>query len=465
MQPVTLVNIVQAIQGRAIRRNTPDTLATGIAHDSRQVKPGDVFWALSGETHDGHNFLEQAETAGAIACVVQSGRGGQARGPLIEVDSPLQALLQFAAWYRNQQTTRIIGVTGSVGKTTTRELIHAALSGGLTGMRSQKNYNTEIGVPLTLLELRQDHHYAVVEMGARRIGDIQLLAETARPEIGVITAIAPAHLETFGDLEGVLQGKGELLEALPASGWAILSGDHELPRRLAPRARCRVLWVGEMIDNHVRASGVEVGSRGLSFRVDQQPFEVPIWGRQALTGALAAVAIGREFGLTDRQIAAGLQQFQPVSGRGAVRVCGDWTVIDDTYNASPASMRAACELLGNWPGASRRILVLGEMRELGPDTRRYHQELGAFAAGSGVDVILAYGERASDVVHGACEAGFPQRSAESFEDLRELQQQLRERLVPMSVVLVKGSRSMRMERVVDWLEEWKTEGEPTPVMV
>jgi UDP-N-acetylmuramoyl-tripeptide--D-alanyl-D-alanine ligase len=453
MDPVRLSQLVAATRGSAPALTSGHRDFDRIELDSREVQPGDVFWAMRGERQDGHNFVGEAFERGAAACVVEHIHGIEAHNALIQVDDTRNALRDFAHWYRRRQDVLVVGVTGSVGKTTTREMVHAVLGASHHGIRSRENFNNEIGLPLTLLDIDDGHEFAVLEMGARRIGDIQALAHIAEPEVGVITTIAPAHLETFGSLQGVAQGKGELFEALPAHGFAVMSGDDESLQPVARRAACRVIRVGMGRDNDVRTTGIEVSPRGLSFQVDGHWYETPAMGRHMLIPALCALAIGREVGMDADAIAAGLRNLELPPGRCRSERCGAWTVIDDTYNASPASMRAACELLRDWPGANKKLLIVGDMLELGESVADFHRELGDRAVRAKVDRLLAFGPHAGCVVSGARDAGLPTHCVAECHDLDSLLAVLDCWLAPGDVALVKGSRGMRMERVVEWFRQ------------
>lgn len=465
MHPVSLPSLVTATHGQLV--GTEDRFAkfTRVEIDSRGIRPGDIFWALRGEHHDGHSFLAEARLHGAGLAVVQrdrlaqsqeaweAGSGQSPRPSLIVVEDTLTALAKFASWYRSQQEGLVIGVTGSFGKTTTREMIHAVLSGTHPGVRSLKNFNNHIGLPLSLLELDQSHEFAVLEMGASAVGEIAMLAEIAQPEVGVITGIGLAHVVGFGSPEQIVLGKGELLEALPATGFAILPGDDPVTRRMADRSSCPVLFVGESDDNHVCATNVRVANQRLTFEVDHVEYEVPATGRHFLRAALSALTIAREIGLTASEIAAGFANFQSAPGRCQVHQIGSWTVIDDTYNANPASMHAACETLRDWQGANKRLLITGDMLELGTHTEQAHVDLGRAAAEARVDGLLVCGTQAEHVVRGALAGGLRPSRLAQCDHLEILLTVLDCVLEPNDVLLVKGSRGMRMERVVQWLRE------------
>ena len=453
MVRVKLTDLLHATHGTPVGLETDHLDISRICTDSREIQPGDIFWALTGPQHDGHNFIPQAFDRGATACVASASFSPSRYYPTILVNNTLRALGDLAQWHRQQQDALVIGVTGSVGKTSTREMIHAVLSQSHTGTRSRKNYNNEIGLPLSLLDISRDDDFAVLEMGAGKVGDIRDLCELAGPEIGVITTIAPAHLSSFGSLEAVAQGKGELLEALPYHGFAVLNGDDERLRHLAHRAACRTIFVGEQRHNHVIPDNVSIGQGRLQFVLDHQHYTVPTPGRHSLTAALSALAIGREIGMSPRDMAAGLVNYIPPPGRCQIHKLPQFTIIDDTYNASPASMRAASELLQQWPAAAAKIFIAGDMLELGTDAPLYHYELGQQLGQKSFDRLLTWGNHAEIVVQGAIAAGMSRHRLAACHDLETLFTNLDCWLEPEAVILVKGSRGMRMERVVAWLQQ------------
>ncbi len=455
MERVSVEELSAAIGGKAAGC---DNLRTGFDHvvtDSRTVRAGDLFWALRGETHDGHDFANDALRRGAAACVVRSDRAREIRGPFIVVNDTLHALWKFARWQRDRQEALVIGVTGSVGKTTTREMIHAVLSTRHRGIQSPKNYNNHVGLPLSVLDIDATHEFAVLEMGASAVGEIRDLAGIAAPEVGVVTKIGVAHLTGFGSEKQILQAKGELVEAIPPTGFVVLSGDDPKTRSLSQRANCPVILVGEGTGNNLRATAVSTEPGCVRFRVEGRNYEVPATGKHHLTAALAAMAIAREIGLTSQEVAEGLRNFAPVAGRSRFERIGPWGVIDDTYNANPSSMQAACETLKFWKGSGQRILVVGDMLELEPRTAELHRELGRQAAGSHLDYLLAFGEQSDQVVRGARESGMDPHRLAQCENLDALLATLDCWIEPGDVLLVKGSRGMRMERVLEWLQQHK----------
>ncbi len=455
MERLSLLDLMQATGGRLADVPSADLPFYRVMIDSRETRPGDVFLAIRGDRVDGHDFCAQAIERGAVLSVTAASRADDVAGPKLIVDDTIHALGKFATWYRSTLDALVIGVTGSVGKTTTRDLIHAALASEYEGLRSRKNFNNTIGLPLTMLDIEHQHEFAVLEMGAGRVGDIRELADIARPEVGVVTAIGPAHLASFGSLEAIIRGKGELLEALPTSGFAVLPGDDPILRQMADRAPCPVIFVGEGDDNHLQATRVRASFEGLRFEVDGCEFDVPVFGRHHLTNVLCAIAIAREIGVSTQSLIQGLSYFRPVEGRSFLKTIGSWTVIDDTYNASPKAVVAACEMLREleMPGIGQRILVLGDMRELGSSAASEHEQIGALAAKLKIDLLLACGEHADDFAHGAERAGMDRHRIAAAPDIETAKAVLDCWLEPGDAILVKGSRATRMERIVDWLAE------------
>lgn len=454
MERFSLRDLSQATGGRLRDVDAGDARFDHVMTDSRDIQPGQLFWALKGEHHEGHDFCHEALEKQARLCVVSTDRADSIRGPVLIVDDTLRALGRFAHWHRCRSDALVIGITGSVGKTTTREFVFAALNSQFQGIRSRKNFNNLIGLPLSLLDLDHAHEFAALEMGASALGDIRELCQIGRPEIGVVTAIGPAHLQSFGSIEGIIQTKGELLEELPSTGFAVLPGDNEIVRQMADRAPCQVIFVGEGDDNHIRATDVQVLPGRLQFRCEGERFDIPVNGRHVLSNALCAIGIGLEVGVPVRTLAAGLSRFVPAPGRAGLSQIGPWTVIDDTYNASPLSVAAGCRMLRDFelPAVRQRYLVLGDMRELGDTSVHEHEQIGRLAADLKLDRVLACGQFAADVARGARQAGMKSHQITAASDVETLLTVLDCWLEPDDMLLVKGSRSTRMERVIEWLK-------------
>ena len=329
---------------------------------------------------------------------------------VLQVDDTTQALQRAADWQRSCFTGRVIAVTGSAGKTTTRQMIDKVLSSRFTGTASPQNYNNHLGVPLSILRWQESDAYAVIEMGASARGEIAELCRLARPALGVITNIGTAHLGSFGGPAAIAQAKGELLEALPSDGLAVLNGDDRQLRRIAERSRAVIEWCGRSGDCDVMATDVRSADGHLQFVVDQQPFSMPVWGRHHLTSALAAIAVGRAFGLSVAEISQALSDFEPPPMRCEVSSFGAARVINDAYNSNPLAMRAALEVLREDPSMGQRIVVCGDMRDLGTEAPRLHRQTGdEVVTVCGADLLVACGEHADDMVAGAIAAGMPSK--------------------------------------------------------
>jgi UDP-N-acetylmuramoyl-tripeptide--D-alanyl-D-alanine ligase len=425
----------------------------GAAVDSRDVRPGMAFVALPGEHTDGHRFLAQAVEAGAAALLVTrppADPGSLGDVTVVRVPDGLAALAALASAWRRRFDPLVVGVTGSIAKTSTKEAIAAVLGRRFRTLKNEGNQNNEIGLPLTVLGLGPEHGAAVFEMGMYVGGEIADLARIARPSIGVVTAVQAVHLSRIGSLEAIEAAKGELLEALPASGTAILNADDPIVRRMGARSAARPLSYGFVEDADVGAEGVSsAGLDGMSFmlraRGERRAVAIPTLGRLSVHNGLAAAAVGLAAGMSLAEIGDGLAQGWSAPHRVAAMRLGDITVIDDSYNASPGSVRAALEVLADLPG--RRVAVLGEMLELGEGHETGHLAVGE-AAASVVDLLIVVGTDAEGIVEGAMAAGLPAERILAAEDATAALDALRPRLRDRDVVLVKGSRGIGLDGVV-----------------
>ncbi len=439
--------------------------------DSRQVRAGDLFVALRGEHFDGHQFVEAAFRSGAVGAVVQDQfqaapppakrtgrRPARATSILLGVSDPLRAFQQMAAHHRRRFDIPLVAVTGSNGKTTTKDMVARVLAQRWRVLESEGNLNNRIGVPQTLLRLTSRHQAAVVEMGVDQKGQTTRLCEIAAPTIGVITNIGPDHLEFFGSLEVSAQAKGELLDLLPPDGAAVLNADDAHFEYLASRARCRVLSFGLSPRAHIRATQVLTDStRGTTFRLslpgharDERAF-VRVHGIHNVSNALAAAAVGHLLGVGPVGIVRGLARFRPAAMRSQVFRWKRVTVINDSYNANPASMKAAIDLLAELGRGRRTIAVLGDMLELGPKAVAFHRDLGAYLAGRGVSQLIACGVLGRELAGGAHASGMEAERVREAPDAAAAGVLLRTTVQAGDVVLVKASRGMKMERVIEAL--------------
>ncbi len=429
----------------------------GVSTDSRTVAEGDLFVAIEGERFDGHRFVADAFAKGAAAAVVSSSADVVgAAGPLLAVDDTVDALLDLSAWYRSRLDLAVVAVTGTNGKTTTKDMTAAALSTGMSTVKTDGNYNNHIGVPLTLFRIDRCHEAAVVEIGMNHPGEVTRLAGAAHPSVAVITNVAEAHLETMGSVEAIAEAKGEILDALPADGVSVLNADDPLVMTQAGRAPFRVVTFGLTERADVRAVGIEEGEGRVSFNVivdggEPVGIELPVPGRHNVSNALAAIAVARVLGIDARSAAEGLAEFEPSPMRMKLVQIGSWTVLNDAYNANPGSVVAALKTLVEVGRGRTTAAALGDMLEMGRRSEETHREVGAAAAELGVDYLFLFGREVEALRDGALDAGMPPERVEVFENKDDLVQTAGPRLGDDAVLLVKGSRGMRMEEVVELL--------------
>jgi UDP-N-acetylmuramoyl-tripeptide--D-alanyl-D-alanine ligase len=436
----------------------------GVATDSRTLDPGDLFFALRGPRFDGHDFLGDALGAGAGGLVVRADAEvpeGVEPARVIRVEDPLGALGRLAGFLRSRWSGRLVAVTGSFGKTTTKEILGALLSCRGEVLVAPGTENNQIGVPRLLTALRPEHHFAVVEMGTNSPGEIAYLTEIADPDVAVITGVGAAHLEGLCDLDGVAREKGAILQTLGSERLAVLNGDDARVRALGELARavsavhCVYFGFGEGSD--VRAVGVESEGLGMRFRVEGRTIHLGLLGRHNVMNALAGWAVGREVGLTPAELQERLESIRPVPQRTAPFRFAGSLVIDDTYNANPPAMRAALETLRNLNVTGRRILVAGDMKELGVGAEVLHREIGKAASDSGIDVLWAIGPLATFYLEGASER-LASHAVRWFAEPEEAAAALPDLLRAGDAVLVKGSRAARLDAVTRALRERASDG-------
>jgi UDP-N-acetylmuramoyl-tripeptide--D-alanyl-D-alanine ligase len=453
---IRLDDLLAATGARLLGPTSVTSFATA-AVDSRHVVPGCCFVALRGERTDGHHFAAEAVRAGATVLIVEHPVELPAGVDVavLQVADPLVALQEMAAWWRARSSVRVVGVTGSTGKTIAKEIVADVLSGTFRVLRNEGNLNSETGLPMTLLRLEPSHQLSVLEMSMYTEGEIARLAEIARPEVGVVLAVHPTHLERAGSLDAIARAKAELPAALPADGLAVLNADDArvLAMRNVTAATVRTFGLGP--DADVRAVDVESnGVNGTTFTLDAP------WGRRRLRSAtpgrhlvphaLAAATVADHFGVPLDEVEDALAAGSRAEHRMAVvEATAGATVIDDTYNASPVSVAAALDFLGESPLAPgrARYAVLGDMLELGPDEERLHREVGALAAGV-ADALVAVGERGRWIAEGAQAAGL--RRITTVRDADEAVRAVERDLAPGvgDLLLVKGSRGIELDRLV-----------------
>jgi UDP-N-acetylmuramoyl-tripeptide--D-alanyl-D-alanine ligase len=446
MMESTLASAAESMQGTL---HGEDIAFRGVSTDSRTLQSGELFFALQGPNFDGAEFVAVAEDRQAAGAVVQ--KMVRTELPIIVVDDTLKALGKLAAAWRKKMPARVIGITGSNGKTTLKELVASCLSLSASTLATHGNLNNEIGMPLMLLRLAPEHRYAVIEMGANHAGEIAYLRSLAEPEVVAITNAAPAHLEGFGSLDGVVRAKAEILTDAVRPQFAILNADDEAyPFWLAKVTDATVLSFGFAAAADVRASDVVATKDGSTFELHLPDCELqinlPLQGAHNVLNACAAAAIACALNIDPQQIKKGIESVQPVGGRlQSIRSASGATLYDDSYNANPLSVAAAAAFLASQAGDT--WLVLGDMAELGSEASVLHTQAGSLAKQIGVDHLLATGELSRHAVDAFGSGG------QWFASVDEIVDELQRSLSGDEFVLVKGSRSMGMERVVSALRE------------
>ncbi len=426
---------------------------TGISTDSRNINHGELFVPLRGERFDGHDYMSQAVRNGAAACLSEEVISGLSV-PVLLVEDTLHALGDIASAVRLQLRGPLFAVTGSAGKTTTKEMLSRIMSRTGAGLKTAGNFNNLIGLPLTLFELQEVHSWAVLEMGTSALGEIERLTEIAAPNMGIITNIGPAHLETLMGLDGVARAKGELFAGLKG-GTAVVNLDDERAARLPIANGVRRVTYGLNPDADVRAEDIRDGQSTLSFRLmlpeQNHMIKLQASGRHNVHNALAAAAAAWAIGVEGRDISAGLADFVPAPGRMNIfpLPCGG-ELLDDSYNANPLSVTAALETLGAKGGEGRRIAVLGDMLELGTEENRFHSEAGAKAALL-VDILVTVGRLSRATAMGARNAGLSAASVIELVDCDAAIAAVAGLQRPGDRILVKGSRGMRLDRLASAL--------------
>lgn len=446
MIPCSAAEICRAVGGTLLQ--DADAAVTNVSTDSRTAAAGDLFIPLVGEKFDGHAYLDGALARGAAGCLTMHAPTALQPGKFyILVDDTLLALRALASWYRGRFTLPVVQITGSAGKTTTKEMVAAVLAQRFETLKTEANYNNHIGAPLTLLRLTPEHRAAVIETGMNHFGEIRYLGEMVRPHIAVITNIGDAHIEFLGSREGILKAKSEIFENLDADGVAILNGDDALLDTVAlPQ---RIVRCGESAHADVRVSALrDRGIDGIACTVTTERAEyqlnIPAPGRHMIYAASLAVAVGEELGLSVPEIERGVALYEPAGSRMRVhRLSGDRRLLDDCYNANPQSMSAALRVLAASEG--KKIAVLGDMKELGELTESAHRAMGELCALLGIDRVIAVGEYARGIADAAHE------SAEWYPDAESAVDAARAAFTEGSVLLCKASHSMHLEKIVEEL--------------
>lgn len=435
-----LTDVAQALGFRM----KSDARITGWSIDSRTVAPGDLFFALRGPNHDGNVYVGEVLRKGAVAAVANEG----AQANVMVVPDTLEALQSTAIWALGQWGGEVIGVTGSAGKTSTKDVIAALLGAVMPAGKTIGNLNNHVGVPLSILRLPSEARVAVLEMGMNHAGEIRTLCAIAKPRIGVVTNVGHAHMEAFDSIEGVAAAKRELIESLRPDGVAVLNADDPLVSKFGAAHRGRTITFGIDSPADIRAERVQVTDHGVSFTVDGVAFESAVVGRHSVSNILAGLAVASIFGISPAQLTEIVKNLAASSMRGQRLVQDGVVILNDCYNSNPDAARVMIDVLRETP-AQRRIAVLGEMLELGRWSESLHRDVGSYVAKSGIDVLVGIRGAACHLVDAARQAGLAENAAFFFPDATAAGEHLRRMARPGDVILLKGSRGTHVEHALE----------------
>src|SRR5690554_6519408 len=452
MASFTIDELLEATGGELITRGKKK-LITGVSTDSRSMTPDSIFLALQGESFDGHNYISQAVAGGAAALVVQEEVSAPQEVSVVKVPNTLVDLGNIARFHRRRFSLPVVAVTGSNGKTTTKELLSAVLTQRYRVVKTKFNYNNEVGLPLTLLEINESTEAVVVEMGMRGKGQIAYLAKIAEPTIGVITNVGVTHLELLGSKKAIADAKGELIAALPAAGQAILNGDDPLVRSMRNLFSGSSYFYG-LRERELDLKAVEINAEKTAQKIKADGkwgrfcFSLPLPGKHNVENALAALTVGLSLGIPAAELSKAFINLPEMGKRLKIIKTGEITIIDDTYNASPPSVKAALNVLMSLPTAKRKIAVFGDMMELGKISKESHREIGASLDDYGCCALFALGPESEETVALATTKGV---RAMHYQEKTDLLRDLLAYISAGDAILVKGSRGMKMEEIVTGL--------------
>jgi UDP-N-acetylmuramoyl-tripeptide--D-alanyl-D-alanine ligase len=466
MESIDCKDVVEAVNGKLISGRF-DTEFIGVSTDSRTTKTGELFVPIKGEKFDGHDYIEHAFNSGALGTITEKNikKTHFPEKSIIKVDNTLKALKDLASYYRQKFKIPFIGITGSMGKTTTKDMISNILSQEYNVLKTEGNYNNEIGLPLTMFNLESHHQVAVLEMGMNSPGEISNLTSITRPKIAVITNIGMSHIEKLGSRQNILKAKMEILEGVPKDGLVVLNGDDNLLYGLKGFLSKHTVYYGMDENLDYQAYNIQnAGESGvyfdISIRGKEYKIHVPIPGVHNVNNALAALVVCFEMGMPVEKIIKGIRFFTSNKMRLNVLCRNGIKIIDDTYNASPESMKAALMVLkdvkdveGHNP--KKRIAILGDMLELGEWAKDSHFNLGKFAITQGIDYIITIGEHGKSIADGALKAGASQEKVKSFFSNAQVLKFLENLISKGDAILIKGSRGMKMEEIVQGLLKCK----------
>ncbi|TYQ13058.1 UNVERIFIED_CONTAM: UDP-N-acetylmuramoyl-tripeptide--D-alanyl-D-alanine ligase [Acetivibrio alkalicellulosi] len=456
MDALSCAEIIKATNGMLLS-GSKDSIFNSVSTDSRNINTGDLFVPIKGEKFDGHEYIVESLKKGAVGSITEKDiKLDDKNKVLIKVEDTLKALRDISAFYREKFDIPFVGITGSVGKTSTKEMVSSVLGKVLNVLKTKGNFNNEIGVPLTIFGLDSFHQAAVVEMGMSGLGEISRLTSIVKPNIAIITNIGLCHIEKLGSKKNILKAKMEILEGLNSKGLVILNGDDKLLYGLKGLLKYRTVFYGFEEGMDYQAYNVKsLGEKGSLFEIEikakEYKVKVPVPGIHNIHNALASIAAGIELGIPEDKIIAGIEEFTPGNMRLNIINHNGVKIINDAYNASPQSVEAAITVLADISSGKRTIAVLGDMYELGDLTYSSHFDIGKFAVSQGTDYIVAVGENSDIISSGAISAGAETDKVYKFKENNEAGKFLKDFIKNGDVILVKGSRGMKMEEIVNQL--------------
>lgn len=447
------VELAEAVAGKLLW-GEPDVTFFGVTTDSRKVTKASLFIPLIGEKFDGHDYIEQCFKAGASVCLTSKPIPEVAGCSAVLVDDTAKALRDLAAWHRKKFVIPVVGITGSVGKTSTKDMVSCVLSQKYSVLKTQGNFNNEIGLPLTVLNIDSSHETAVIEMGMSGFGEISRLTSIARPDIAIITNIGVSHIEKLGSQEGILKAKLEILEGLHKDGLVVLNGDDPLLKPLKGKLPFRTVLYGMHRGSDYTASNYQtMGEQGTSFEITVNEtlynVEIPVPGIHNVYNALAAIAAGIEMKIPMEIIIDGIKQFSPGNMRQSIINHNGIKIINDAYNASPQSMQAAINVLEEISSGSRSIAVLGDMFEMGDMSKDLHYSVGEFIKNKKINYIITVGQDSGMISQAVADSGNGEIKLRHFESNKEALKYILGIVMPGDYILIKGSRGMKMEEIAD----------------
>ena len=461
MNNIKVSDILKATGGKLIQGNS-ELLINGISTDTRSIKQGEIFFALEGENYDGHKFVEQAIHNGAAGAVISSGKkaaysfhNGFKKCALLEVADTLTALGELAKFYRNSLPASFIAVTGSNGKTTTKDMVYHVLRNFKSVSRSRKSFNNFIGVPLTIFETETAHDFCIVEMGTNAPGEIKRLSEIIFPDFAILTNISNAHLEGLENIEGVASAKSEFIENMAEDGTLITNADDDWCNQIADRFNGKVISFGFNQSADIKASNVKRNDSGFVFTVnDSLTVNLPVFGKHNIYNALAVIAMCDTVGVGIEVICDKFIDFKLPPMRMEKQICGGIVVVNDGYNSNPSSMSSALDEFSQLITSGRKVLICGDMLELGNYAERLHKEVGAKVADANIDVLWTVGPLSRFVAEEAIANGMPRENILSCETSEEMCSFVASQLKKDDTVLIKGSRRVKLESVSRQIENY-----------